>query len=244
QVSTTCPAHHSACRLPASRPAAPPSTLKAATADETERPHTSRADVTLVGWLRWIRRIVVSIIVLIVLYVGYVWVHIWWVAREDHHPRSDAIVILGAAEYNGTPSEVFAARLNHAITLYDEHVASTVVTVGGREPGDVYTEASAGKDYLARHGIPRSAVLAVPIGRDTLQSLRAVDAAFVAHGLHSAVLVTDPWHELRARTMARDLGITAYTSPERTGPAVASRTVEIRYIARETEAYIYYQIFH
>jgi uncharacterized SAM-binding protein YcdF (DUF218 family) len=92
--------------------------------------------------------------------------------------------------------------------------------------------------------VPRSAVLAVPIGRDTLQSLRAIQSAFATHGWHSAVLVTDPWHELRARTMARDIGITAYTSPERTGPAVASRTVEIRYLARETEALIYYQLFH
>ena len=84
----------------------------------------------------------------------------------------------------------------------------------------------------------------MPTGRDTLRSLRAVDAEFKAKRWHSAVLVTDPWHSLRTRTMARDLGIRAYTSPERTGPAVASRSVEIRYIARETEAYIYYKIFH
>lgn len=200
--------------------------------------------MTPVGWFRWARRIVLAILVLVVLLIGYVWIHIWLVAREDHHPRSDAIVILGAAEYNGTPSAVFAARLNHAITLYDEHVAPSVVTVGGREPGDVYTEASAGEDYLAKHGIPRSAIVALPSGRDTLQSLQAVHTAFVAKHWQSAVLVTDPWHELRARTMARDLGITAYTSPERSGPAVAGRGVEFRYIARETEAYIYYELFH
>jgi uncharacterized SAM-binding protein YcdF (DUF218 family) len=200
--------------------------------------------VTPIAWLRWTRRIVLAIVILVVVYVGYVWIHVWWVAREDHHPRSDTIVVLGAAEYNGTPSPVFAARLKHAITLYDDHVAPTIVTVGGREPGDAYTEASAGKAYLAKHGVPRSAVVAVPTGRDTLQSLRAVQSTFAANSWKSAVLVTDPWHELRARTMARDVGITAYTSPARSGPAVASRGVELRYITRETEAYIYYELFH
>jgi uncharacterized SAM-binding protein YcdF (DUF218 family) len=200
--------------------------------------------VTPAGWLRWTRRIVVAIVILVVLYVGYVWIHVWWVARQDHHPRSDAIVVLGAAEYNGTPSLVFAARLDHAVWLYNQHVAPTIVTVGGREPGDAFTEASAGKDYLAKHGVPRSAVVAVPSGRDTLQSLRAVQSTFAANSWKSAVLVTDPWHELRARTMARDVGITAYTSPARSGPSVASRGVELRYITRETEAYIYYELFH
>jgi uncharacterized SAM-binding protein YcdF (DUF218 family) len=200
--------------------------------------------VTPFAWFRWARRVVLLIIALVVAAVLYVAVHIWWVAREDQHPRSDAIVVLGASQYNGVPSPVFAARLLHAVTLFDEHVAPRIVTVGGKEPGDVYTEAASGKAYLAQHGVPRSAVIALPTGRDTLRNLRAVDAEFKAKGWHSAVLVTDPWNCLRARTMARDLGMKADTSPERTGPAVASRSVEIRYIARETEAYIYYKIFH
>jgi uncharacterized SAM-binding protein YcdF (DUF218 family) len=134
--------------------------------------------------------------------------------------------------------------LDHAVSLYKHNVAPTIVTVGGREPGDAYTEASAGKDYLAKHGVPRSAVIAVPTGRDTLQSLRAVHSTFASNSWKSAVLVTDPWHELRARTMARDEGITAYTSPARSGPAVAGTGVELRYITRETGAYIYYELFH
>jgi uncharacterized SAM-binding protein YcdF (DUF218 family) len=200
--------------------------------------------MTPIAWFRWARRIVVAIVVLIVVVVLYVAVHVWWVAREDQHPPSDAIVVLGASQYNGTPSPVFAARLDHAAALYREHVAPHIVTVGGKEPRDVYTEAAAGKTYLAAHGVPKSAITSVPLGRDTLGSMRAVDVQFKARGWHSAVLVTDPWNCLRARTMARDLGIKADTSPERTGPAVASRTVEARYIARETEAYIYYKIFH
>jgi uncharacterized SAM-binding protein YcdF (DUF218 family) len=200
--------------------------------------------VTFAALFRWALWLVLSLLLIAVLGVLYVAVHIWLVAREDQHPRSDAIVVLGASQYNGTPSPVFAARLNHALALYEDHVAPHIVTVGGKQPGDVYTEAQAGANYLADHGVPRSAIVAVRTGRDTLRSLRAVDHTFDAKHWHTAVLVTDPWHELRSRTMANDLGIKAYTSPERTGPALASRSVELHYIARETEAYIYYEIFH
>ena len=129
-------------------------------------------------WFRWAWRLVLAIIGLVVIVVFYVAVHIWWVAREDQHPPSDAIVVLGASQYNGVPSPVFAARLDHAVTLYDEHVAPHIVTVGGKEPGDAFTEAAAGKTYLAAHGVPRAAIVALPTGRDTLRSLRAVDAEF------------------------------------------------------------------
>jgi len=200
--------------------------------------------VTPLAWFRWARRIALALVLLVVVYVGYVWVHIWWVAREDQHPHSDAIVVLGASQYNGRPSPVFAARLDHALVLYNEGVASNIVTVGGKEPGDVYTEAGSGVAYLHAHGVPKRALVALQTGRDTLSSMRAVKSAFTSHGWHTAVLVTDPWHCLRARTMARDLGIKADTSPEHTGPAVASKGVELRYIARETEAYIYYELFH
>jgi uncharacterized SAM-binding protein YcdF (DUF218 family) len=117
------------------------------------------------------------------------------------------------------------------------------VTVGGNQPGDVTTEAQAGQDYLVGKGVPSDAILPVRTGRDTLQSMRAVGAAFRNHGWHSAVLVTDPWHCLRARTMARDSGIDASTSPEHTGPAVGSFTTDVHYIARETLAYVYYSLF-
>jgi uncharacterized SAM-binding protein YcdF (DUF218 family) len=200
--------------------------------------------VTPLAWFRWARRIFLVLALLVVGYVGSVAIHIWWVAREDQHPHSDAIVVLGASQYNGVPSPVFAARLSHALVLYNEGVASHIVTVGGKQPGDAYTEAESGAAYLHQHGVPRSALVALQTGHDTLRSLEAVKAAFAERDWHTAVLVTDPWHCLRARTMARDLGIAADTSPERTGPAVASRSIEIRYIARETEAYIYYEIFH
>jgi uncharacterized SAM-binding protein YcdF (DUF218 family) len=200
--------------------------------------------VTPFAWFRWARRIVVAVILLIVSYTLYVAVHIWWVAREDQHPRSDAIVVLGASQFNGTPSAVFAARLDHAAALYKEGVAPRVVTVGGKQPGDRFTEAAAGATYLEGHGVPSSHIVAVQTGDDTLRSIKAVAARFRQSHWRTAVIVTDPWHCFRSRKMARDNGISADTSPERTGPAVASRSVEVRYIARETEATIYYEIFH
>jgi uncharacterized SAM-binding protein YcdF (DUF218 family) len=194
-------------------------------------------------WLKWGLRVILGLFALVLVVLLYVAGHVWLVARQDNHPRSDAIVVLGASQYNGRPSAVFAARLAHAKALYDEHVAPRIVTLGGGLPGDRTTEAQAGQDYLVSHGVPSDAILPLRVGADTLQSVRALATAFQRHGWHSAVLVTDPWHCLRARAMARDNGIDAQTSPERDGPLFSSRSTEIHYIARETLAYLYYKIF-
>jgi uncharacterized SAM-binding protein YcdF (DUF218 family) len=166
---------------------------------------------------------------------------IWWTARQDSRPDSDAIVVLGSAQYNGVPSSIFEARLEHAIALYDDGVAPVIVTVGGKATGDAFTEAEAGRDYLANAGIPSDALLAVPEGVDTLESMRVVSAAFDEYGWSSAVLVTDPWHAMRAERMAEDAGIEAESSPTRQGPAVQTRATQFRYILRETAAYLLYR---
>jgi uncharacterized SAM-binding protein YcdF (DUF218 family) len=166
---------------------------------------------------------------------------IWWNARQDSRPSSDAIVVLGSAQYNGVPSSIFAARLEHAIRLYDAGVAPRIVTVGGKATGDQFTEAEAGRDYLANAGVPVKALLAVPEGVDTLESMRVVAAAFDKRGWHSGVLVTDPWHAMRAQRMAEDSGIQATSSPTRQGPAVQTRGTQFRYILRETAAYLLYR---
>ncbi len=166
---------------------------------------------------------------------------IWWNARQDSRPASDAIVVLGSAQYNGVPSSIFEARLEHAVALYEDGVAPVIVTVGGKAAGDEFTEAEAGRDYLANAGIPADALLAVPEGVDTLESMRAVSTAFDEHGWTSAVLVTDPWHALRAERMAEDAGLEAESSPTRQGPAVETRATQFRYILRETAAYLLYR---
>jgi uncharacterized SAM-binding protein YcdF (DUF218 family) len=151
-------------------------------------------------------------------------------------------VVLGSAQYNGVPSSIFEARLKHAVTLYEDGVAPMIVTVGGRAAGDEFTEAEAGREYLAASGVPGEALLAVPEGVDTLESMRAVSTAFGERGWTSAVVVTDPWHAMRAERMAEDAGIEADSSPTRQGPAVQTRGTQFRYILRETAAYLLYRV--
>lgn len=190
---------------------------------------------------RWVRRLVALGVVSVLLVFGGTAASVWWVARQDDRPNSDVILVLGAAQYSGRPSSVLEARLEHAKTLYEQGVAPRVVTVGGSQDGDRTTEAEAGARYLQERGVDD--VVAVGEGRDTLESLRAVAALFEERGWSSAVIVTDPWHSLRSRTMARDQGIEAQTSPTRAGPSVRTRGTQARYIARESAAFLYYKLF-
>ena len=149
--------------------------------------------------------------------------------------------MLGAAQYDGTPSSIFAYRLRHAEALYERGLAPVIVTTGGSRAGDAFTEAEAGRRYLLERGVPASAVVAIGEGADTLGSLRAVADRAQETGWHSAIVVSDPWHSLRARTMARDSGLEAWTSPTRSGPIVQTRETQARYIVRETAALLYYR---
>jgi uncharacterized SAM-binding protein YcdF (DUF218 family) len=186
-------------------------------------------------------RVVGAALLAVVLLVTSTALGIWWTARQDSTPPSDAIVVLGSAQYNGVPSSIFEARLEHAIALYEDGVAPVIVTVGGKADGDQFAEAEAGRDYLADSGIPADALLAVPEGGDTLQSIRAVADTFVDRGWSTAVLVSDPWHAMRAERMADDAGLDAESSPTRQGPAVQTRATQFRYILRETAAYLLYR---
>jgi uncharacterized SAM-binding protein YcdF (DUF218 family) len=180
----------------------------------------------------------VAIVVLTPLTVG---LRVWYQARQDERPRSDAIIVLGAAQYNGVPSPTLKWRLQHALDLYRDGVAPAIVTVGGKAPGDNYTEAGAGRTWLIEEGgAPASKVFAVPVGRDTLQSLKAVAEEFDRHHWASAVIVTDPWHGLRSKKMAEDQGIEAAASPTRSGPSVQTRDTQFHYIVRETGGYLSY----
>jgi len=191
--------------------------------------------------LRVARRLVLAVVVLALLAVGGTAAGIWWVARGDDRTPTDAIVVLGASQFDGRPSSVLEARLEQARRLYEADVAPVVVTVGGGRPGDRFTEAQAGASYLQARGVDE--VVAVGEGTNTLQSVEAVQRLFAERGWTSATVVTDPWHSLRSRSMARDVGIDARTSPTRAGPSVRTRETQVRYIARETGAYLYWRLF-
>jgi uncharacterized SAM-binding protein YcdF (DUF218 family) len=189
-----------------------------------------------------LNRVAGAAVLAFVLLVASTGLAIWWTARQDSRPASDAIVVLGTAQYNGVPSSIFQARLEHAIALYEDGVAPVIVTVGGKADGDLFSEAEAGQAYLSEQGVPDDALLAVPEGADTLESMRAVSTAFGDQGWTSAVIVTDPWHAMRAERMAEDAGMQAESSPTRQGPAVQTRATQFRYILRETAAYLLYRV--
>jgi uncharacterized SAM-binding protein YcdF (DUF218 family) len=192
----------------------------------------------------WVFRMVIGGLVVATLVLGGTAFSVWQVARVDDRQPVDAVVVLGAAQYDGEPSSIFASRLRHAEALYEQGIAPRIVTTGGGRAGDVYTEAEAGRRYLIDRGVPADDVVAVAEGSDTLGSLQAVAARANQDGWQSALVVSDPWHSLRARTMARDAGLYAWTSPTRSGPVVQTRETQLRYIVRETAALLYYRLTH
>jgi uncharacterized SAM-binding protein YcdF (DUF218 family) len=158
-------------------------------------------------------------------------------ARQDDRTSTDAVVVLGAAQFNGRPSPVLEARLAHARALYADLVAPRIVTVGGNQPGDVTTEGQAGKDWLVAAGTPQQAITAVPTGNDTLTSLTAVARLMAAQGWSSATIVTDPAHVARSLAIARALGIDAHGSPTSSGSG-SSLTAD--YVVRETAGLLWF----
>jgi len=169
---------------------------------------------------------------------------VWNAAHTDDARRvnhADAILVLGAAQYDGRPSAVFAQRLEQARRLYDQDRAPLVMVLGGNRPGDITTEAEAGRRYLIGEGLPADAVVAEPRGNDTLQSLQAAAGYFHQHGLHTAFLVSDPWHNLRIKRMAGDLGIRGYASATFRSAARSEGTRLSGYV-RETFAYLWYRV--
>lgn len=196
------------------------------------------------GLRRWVVRTVIGTVVVAIVLVTGAAVRVWQVARIDDFSPAGAVLVLGAAQYNGVPSAVFRARLDRGADLYEQGVAPYVVTVGGKQVGDVFTEAEAGRDYLIERGVPADAIIAVSAGANTLQSVEQVAGELERRGMYSVVIASDPWHSLRTRTMARDAGLQAWTAPTRTGPAVYTRESQLTGIVRETGALLWYQISH
>lgn len=144
---------------------------------------------------------------------------------------SDVIVVLGAAQYDGEPSPVLRSRLEHAKALYSQDVAPRIVTVGGKQPGDRFTEAGAGVKYLVESGVPATDISAVGKGQDTRQSLQAVARMAKTEGWRTVTLVSDPAHMARVQAIADHLGFQTHLSPTRKGDGTSLTT---SYLARET----------
>lgn len=155
------------------------------------------------------------------------------VSRIDQRRPADAIVVLGAAQYNGRPSPVFAARLDHAADLFQQHLAPVIVVTGGIVVGDRMSEATAGRQYLVSRGIPPDAIVLQAEGHTTAGSMEAVANYLRGEGRTHVLLVSDPFHLARLHLEAHRLGLVAWTSPTRTSPISASRRTELGYFLAE-----------
>jgi uncharacterized SAM-binding protein YcdF (DUF218 family) len=179
-------------------------------------------------------KVTAAVLVVAVVYVGVTFVQVWLASRHDGAHKAQAIVVFGAAQYNGRPSAVLRARLDHAADLYHQHVAPVIVVTGGRQPGDRFTEATASADYLHTKGIPDNDILREVSGQTSWQSLAATAAFLKVRHIHDVVLVSDPFHSLRIGGMAAELGLDASTSPTRTSPITGFDVAT--YMGRETVA--------
>jgi len=170
----------------------------------------------------------------LLLYVAVTFVQVWLASRRDSTHRAEAIVVFGAAQYNGRPSPVLKARLDHAVDLYYRHMAPYIVVTGGRQPGDQFTEATASADYLHTKGVPDNDILREVSGHSSWQSLASTAAFLKVRHIRDVVLVSDPFHSLRIGGMASELGLDASTSPTRTSPIAGFDAAT--YMGRETLA--------
>jgi uncharacterized SAM-binding protein YcdF (DUF218 family) len=183
--------------------------------------------------LRRLRRAFVLVLLAAVCIYTVALVMVLVVSQEDQRRAVDAIVVLGAAQYNGRPSPVLRARLDHALRLYSEGYAPRIVVTGGVGRGDTTSEAIVGRHYLLAHDVRPADVVVQPQGRSTQASMTAVADWLAAEGLHRVILVSDPFHMFRLRLEARRTNLEAYTSPTESSPISDNPVVELRYLAAE-----------
>jgi len=154
-------------------------------------------------------------------------------AQRDDRDPTDAIVVLGAAQYNGRPSPVLKARLDHAVALWRARVAPVVVVTGGRAAGDAESEAEVAGRYVREAGVPDAAVVVIAVGDNTATSMDSVAGHLLARDARRATLVSDPFHQARLAFEARRRGLEPHPSPTETSPISARPVVELEYLLAE-----------
>jgi uncharacterized SAM-binding protein YcdF (DUF218 family) len=181
---------------------------------------------------RWpvLRAIVVA---LLGVWLASILAVLGWGMRDNARP-SDAIVVLGAAQYAGRPSPVLKARLDHAVDLWRKGYAKWFILTGGTGKGDTTSEAAVGRRYALRQGVPDEAILLEREGRSTDVSMAGVAALMREHEMNRAILVSDPFHMLRLLVLAKHYGVDAMMSPTRTSPISANRSQAVAYILGES----------
>jgi uncharacterized SAM-binding protein YcdF (DUF218 family) len=165
------------------------------------------------------RRLIALVVFVVLGYFAVTTALVTATMARDERDRADAIVVLGAAQYNGSPSPVYRARLDHALDLWRSGVAPMMVFTGGRGvPGERFSEGGAGRQWAIDHGVPANRILIEESSRSTYENLRGVRKLLAPRRMHRIVLVSDPYHMFRAVEQARDVGLVAQPSPTRSSP--------------------------
>lgn len=155
----------------------------------------------------WI--VVLAVPVYFLLTLANVWLATSW---DDRDP-TDAIVVLGAAQYNGTPSPALAGRLDHAYELWQQKVAPSIVLTGSKQAGDTFTEAYVGLTYLRGKGVPEKDLVVIATGTSTYESLAASGRELRSRGVSRVTMVSDPYHSLRVSGIAEEVALDPLVSP-------------------------------
>ncbi len=176
-------------------------------------------------------KIVALVLAVIVTYFGVTLIQVWLTSRQyDPHPAG-AILVMGAAEYDGVPTLDLQARLDEALALYRQGDAHLIMVTGNKKPGDVYTEAGVSKAYLVEQGVPKSDILEAG-GDDSYENIAEAAPALKAHRATEVLVTTDPFHEDRSMAIATDQGLTPSPTPTQTSPITGWSTVP--YFLKET----------
>jgi uncharacterized SAM-binding protein YcdF (DUF218 family) len=174
------------------------------------------------------------------LWCYWVYAQIEAYANLDQAAPADAIGVLGAAEYDGRPSPVYRARLDHALELYHRGIAPLIITLGG-PGGDAYTEGSVGEEYLISKGVPEENIIAETESRNTEESARRIAVIARVNGLHRLVIVSDGTHLFRIHAICAADGLDVLTSP-RSRPSVEDRTLQAERIGHEILSYTFWRL--
>ena len=169
---------------------------------------------------KWVLRLSGIAVAVIVVYLSVTAAQVVLSSRTDDRTPADAIVVLGAAQYNGRPSPALQRRLDHALDLYRDSLAPEIVLTGSKQPDDRFTEAFAGYKYLVDAGVPEGDLRLVDDGSSTWESLAAAKRVLRDEGSNSVILVSDRYHNRRLQSIARELGLDATVSSTGNSPTV------------------------